>query len=84
MTITRVGSTSKYANGWDVAFGGKKKSSSAKDQPQASAKKGAKPAKKAAAKKATAGKAPVAKATATKGSAAKATGAKATKKKAKK
>jgi hypothetical protein len=47
VTIVRVGSTQKYANGWEAAFGKGKKKSAA---PKAAAK--SKPAKKAAGKKA--------------------------------
>lgn len=48
MTITRVGSNEKYASGWDLAFGGKKKA--AKSAKKAAKKKAVKkPAKKAAA-----------------------------------
>jgi hypothetical protein len=56
VTIVRVGSNQKYANGWDQVFGGKStaKKGLAKKAPakKASAKKAAaKPAKKAAKKK---------------------------------
>ena len=43
MTITRVGTSAKYANGWDSAFG---KGKSAKKSAAATSKKKA-PAKKA-------------------------------------
>lgn len=49
MTIVRVGSTDKYASGWDTAFGGKKK---AKAAPAAAAPKAAAKSTKAAPKKA--------------------------------
>ncbi|MCA9193723.1 MAG: hypothetical protein KDB03_18250 [Planctomycetales bacterium] len=52
MTITRVGSTEKYASGWENVFGGKRKASK---KPASKAKvvvkAAAKPAKKVAAKK---------------------------------
>ena len=48
MTILRIGSNPKYADGWDLAFGGKKKSS-AKSKKATPAK--AKSAKKKKAKK---------------------------------
>jgi len=52
VTIVRVGTNAKYAQGWEQAFGGKKAASSA---PKAAAKKAAKkapaPKKKAAKKK---------------------------------
>ncbi len=56
MTITRVGTTQKYANGWEQAFGKGKKSKPAattavKDKP-ASAKKAAAKAPAKAVKKA--------------------------------
>ena len=44
MTITRVGTNQKYADGWENAFGGRKSGA------KAAAKKAA-PSKKAAAKK---------------------------------
>jgi hypothetical protein len=60
VTITRVGTNQKYAEGWEVAFGGKKPAASSAATPstpaKAPAKKAAKkaaPSKKAAAKKAT-------------------------------
>ena len=53
VTIVRIGSTQKYAQGWESAFA-KGKQSPAKSAPQAAAKKSAKPKsakKKAAGKK---------------------------------
>ncbi len=50
MTITRVGSTAKYASGWEMAFGTTKSKKSASGAPKA--------AKKVAGKKAAAKKAP--------------------------
>lgn len=46
MTIVRVGATKKYSDGWDAAFGGKKKSGAAKPK-----KTAAKKATKTSAKK---------------------------------
>ena len=55
MTITRVGSTTQYADGWELAFGGKKKkaTSGAKTSPKKKAAKKAvaRKTKKKAAKK---------------------------------
>lgn len=62
MTITRVGSNEKYASGWDLAFGGKKKTAK-KTTKKAAGKKNTKKAasakkisKKVAQKKAKKGK----------------------------
>jgi hypothetical protein len=52
VTITRIGTNQKYAEGWDKAFGGKRGSSSGSKTTQ---KKGA-PSKKAAPKKTKKGK----------------------------
>lgn len=52
MTITRLGSNPKLAEGWDAAFGGKKAPAGKKE-----AGKKPEPSKKAAAKKAPAKKA---------------------------
>lgn len=59
MTIVRVGSTDKYASGWETAFGGKKKAKAAPATaaPKAAAKSTAKAAPKKAAKKSPAKKA---------------------------
>ena len=48
MSVIRVGSTEKYAAGWDAIFGGRKATRAAK---KASPKKAVKKAKKPAAKK---------------------------------
>jgi len=48
VTITRLGSNPKLAEGWDAAFGGKKAAAGKKEAPAAKT-----PAKKAASKKAT-------------------------------
>lgn len=48
MTIVRVGTNKKFAEGWDAAFGGKK----ATKKNSAKAEKKAAPAKKSAKKKA--------------------------------
>jgi hypothetical protein len=45
VTITRVGTNSKYADGWDNAFGGKRGGRSAAQKPEPSKK--AKPKKSA-------------------------------------
>jgi hypothetical protein len=65
MTITRVGSTAKYADGWSLAFGAGKKSSTksaatatAKSTKKVAPKAAKAPAKKAAGKKAAGKKAP--------------------------
>jgi hypothetical protein len=50
MTVTHVGSTKKYAVGWEAIFGGGKKSARSTTGPQAVTKKAA-TKKKAAAKK---------------------------------
>ena len=50
MTITRIGTNAKYADGWDKAFGGKSASSAKKSTDQGAAK--GKPSKKASPKKA--------------------------------
>ena len=39
MTITRVGTSAKYANGWDAAFSKGKKSKAAASKKKAPAKK---------------------------------------------
>ncbi len=49
MSVIRVGSNEKYANGWDKAFSGKKKTTT-KSAKKKTAKKAA-PKKKAKAKK---------------------------------
>jgi hypothetical protein len=48
VSILRVGATKKFSDGWDQAFGGKKKGAA---KPKAAAPKPAKKAKKAAVKK---------------------------------
>jgi hypothetical protein len=67
MTITRVGSTSKYADGWETAFGkSKRKTKTAhSDKPAATKKDSSKkaPAKKVVANKAVAKKVVAKKAT---------------------
>jgi len=52
VTITRIGTNQKYADGWDKAFGGKRGSSAAAKPAQ----KKAAPSKKAAPKKTKKGK----------------------------
>jgi hypothetical protein len=47
VTITRLGSNPKLAQGWDAAFGGKKSAAKKEDKPAASKKA---PTKKAKAK----------------------------------
>lgn len=56
MTVTHVGSTRKYASGWESIFGGGKKTARSAAKPQASGKKPS-PKKKAAKKKAAGKKA---------------------------
>lgn len=52
MSVIRVGSTEKYAAGWDTIFGGRKAAKAAKKaSPKKAAKKVAKKAKKQVAKK---------------------------------
>ena len=53
MSVIRVGSTEKYAAGWDAIFGGRKSANAAK---KASPKKAVKKAKKPTAKKSAAKK----------------------------
>lgn len=54
MTITRVGTTQKYADGWEKAFGGKRKASASAAAVPASGKPATKKSTRAAA-----GKSPV-------------------------
>jgi hypothetical protein len=53
VTIVRVGATKKYSDGWESAFGGKRKAKSAAPAPKASPGKKSKAStkKKSAAKK---------------------------------
>jgi hypothetical protein len=52
VTIVRVGSNEKYANGWDQVFGGKTAAKKGPAKKGPAKKAAAKPAKKAAKKKA--------------------------------
>jgi len=50
MSLIRVGSTSKYADGWDAVFGGGKATPRKQGRPTSRKAAAAKPAKKAAKK----------------------------------
>jgi hypothetical protein len=51
MSLIRVGSNSKFADGWDSAFGSRKKAKAAGKVAKATKKKAASPKKKVAKKK---------------------------------